>query len=98
MNNSEALAKLKYLTAKNQFLLVNRRLSRAQAVTSSLAKEIVKQLTIADFQKYEADRDRLNEFVWIYETDYGAVYYIKFKFINDSTMVRFISFHVSNYS
>ncbi|AMV68623.1 Phage protein [Pediococcus damnosus] len=96
MNTSEALARLKYLISKNQFILVNRRASHTQAVTSSLAKVIVNQLSITDFQKHEEDRDRLNEFVWVYKAEYGEVYYIKFKFINDNNMVKFISFHISN--
>lgn len=84
MNKNVALAKLKYLMAHNKFVIVNRRAKHAQAITTSLAKIIVNQLTIKDFQKYEIDRDRKNEFVWVYKTDYGEIYYIKFKFINNA--------------
>lgn len=90
------LAQLKYLVSKNQFYLVNRRTQHAQAVTTSLAKLIVNQLSVSDFQKYEVDRDRPQEYVWVFKTAYGDTYYIKFKFVDNDRQVRFISFHVSN--
>ncbi|EHO53004.1 toxin-antitoxin system, toxin component [Lentilactobacillus kisonensis DSM 19906 = JCM 15041] len=90
------LAQLKYLVSKNQFQLVNRRAHHAQAVTTTLAKVIVNQLSTSDFQKYEEDRDRPKEYVWVFVTDYGDTYYIKFKFINNTQMVRFISFHLAD--
>ncbi|WP_338092494.1 hypothetical protein [Lentilactobacillus sunkii] len=74
MELAEVLAQLKYLVSKNNFSLVNRRAQHARAVTTSLAKLIVRQLSIEDFQKYEEDRDRPHEYVWIFETDYGDTY------------------------
>ncbi|AZZ60416.1 type II toxin-antitoxin system MqsR family toxin [Oenococcus sp. UCMA 16435] len=92
----QVLAKLKYLVSRNDFILVNRRASHAQAVTSSLAKIITNQLQIRDFQKHESDRDRPDEYVWVFKTEYGDTYYIKFKFIENGSKVKFISFHLSN--
>ncbi|MDF7683733.1 type II toxin-antitoxin system MqsR family toxin [Lactobacillus sp. ESL0679] len=96
MNLIEVLARLKYLVAKDQFCLLNRRARRAQAVTSALAKEIVKQLSIEDFRSFEEDRDRIGEYLWIFQTEYGEVYYLKFKFVENNQRVKFISFHLSN--
>lgn len=98
MRLAKVLARLKYLVSRNQFYLVNRRAEHAQTVTSSLAKEITNQLSIDDFQKYEEDRNRPDEYIWMFKTDYGDIYYIKFKFIEDNQKVRFISFHISNQS
>ncbi|MDN6900674.1 type II toxin-antitoxin system MqsR family toxin [Oenococcus sicerae] len=92
----QALAKLKYLVSKNNFILVNRRFPHAQAITSNLAKIIINQLQVRDFQKHESDRDRLDEYVWVFKTEYGDIYYIKFKFIENDRKVKFISFHLSN--
>ncbi|WP_373443647.1 type II toxin-antitoxin system MqsR family toxin [Lacticaseibacillus paracasei] len=93
----ETLAKLKYLVNANRFDIVRRREPRAQAVAASLAKVIVRHLTVQDYKKHEQDRDFSNEYVWVFKTEYGAVYYIKFKIIDDTNWVKFISFH-ENYN
>lgn len=96
MNKYEALARVKYLVACDRFSLVNRRSQSATAVTSTLAKIIVQQLRLTDFRKYTADRDRPGEYLWIFKTDYGDTYYLKFKFTQQNHFVRFISFHLSD--
>lgn len=96
MNPAEALLLLKDLVAQDKFSLVNRRAIHAQAVTSTLAKCIVTQLQITDFKGHELDRDVPDEFVWIYKTYFGEVYYIKFKFMDADSRVKFISFHISD--
>ncbi|MFD1421837.1 type II toxin-antitoxin system MqsR family toxin [Lactiplantibacillus songbeiensis] len=94
MNKYEALARLKYLVSVNQFTMVTRRSMQATAVTRSMAKIIVQQLQVEDFKKYELDRDRPGTYLWVFKTEYGDTYYLKFKFLDKS--VKFISFHLSN--
>ena len=95
MNKFEALARLKYLVSRNQFSMVSRQSTHATPVTSVLARLIVQQLLIQDFKKYDQDRDRPGEYLWVFKTDYGAIYYLKFKFISNNQHVKFISFHLS---
>lgn len=96
LNVHVVLAKLKRLVSRDQFVLVNRRAIRAHAVTRTLAKEIVAQLLVSDFRKRDQNYDIPGEFVWFFKTEYGAVYYLKFKFINDGNYVKFISFHLND--
>ena len=81
MNKQDALIEVKRLVRANRFVLVKRRSPKSMAVTTALAKLIVSKLAITDFVKHEADRDCLDEYVWIFKTEFG---------------VKFISFHVSN--
>ncbi|GAX07116.1 hypothetical protein IWT25_02464 [Secundilactobacillus pentosiphilus] len=99
MNENEALKLVKHLVNINQFTITKRRQSAAYPVTNALAKVIINQLNIKDFVRYDADRSAkyAGEFVWIFETDFEEVYYIKFKFTNDNKHVKFISFHPSKY-
>ena len=91
----ETLAKLKYLVSENRFSLVNRRNPRAQAVEADLAKVIVQQLSHNDYKKHELDRNGSHEYVWVFKTEYGVFYYLKFKINQDTNWVKFISFHES---
>lgn len=94
MDISEALARLKFLVSQEQFQIVRRRKRMAMPVPVSLAKELVRQLTIKDFVKRERNRNNPLQFVWIFKTTDGQTYYIKFLFTDDCKKVIFISFHV----
>lgn len=95
MEIEEALALLKYLVSHNRFHLVNRRDKMAQPVSRELAKSIVQQLTSSDFYKHEQNRNNPLQYVWIFITDDGKRYYIKFVFVKNNSGVVFISFHIS---
>lgn len=97
MTNEFALKLMKKLVAEGKFTLVNRRAPHARAVSFSAAKIIVEQLTINDFVKKSEDRAYPGEYLWIYKTDVGIVYYIKCKFVSNFGWVKFISFHESSY-
>lgn len=86
---------MKVLVRKDQFIIVNRRAHHAAPVSSSVAKIVVANLTMKDFIKCELDRDESRDYIWIYVTDVGITYYLKFKFINNFHCVKFISFHPS---
>lgn len=47
-------------------------------VSVTLAKEIVRQLSINDFVKHEPNRNNPLQFVWVFKTSDGQTYYIKF--------------------
>lgn len=94
MEVSEALARLKFLVNHDQFQMVQRKDRMAMPVSIPLAKEIVMQLSIRDFVKYEPNRNNPLQFVWVFKTVDGQTYYIKFVFINDNKKVVFISFHL----
>lgn len=96
MNEHIVLAKVKRLVGDNRFMLVRRRATHAKAVTRALAKEIIAQLSISDFRRRDFDRDDPDEYVWIFKTEFGAVYYIKFKFMKKDSreFVKFISLHL----
>ncbi|GAX00071.1 type II toxin-antitoxin system MqsR family toxin [Secundilactobacillus mixtipabuli] len=99
MNEIEALTLVKYLVSINHFTLTKRRQLAAYPVTNALAKVIINQLSADDFVRYDADRSTkyAGEFVWIFETDFEEIYYIKFKFTDHNKHVKFISFHPSKY-
>ncbi|WP_461244169.1 type II toxin-antitoxin system MqsR family toxin [Secundilactobacillus muriivasis] len=100
MNKTEALTLAKYLMENDRFQISKRRAMHAQPISNALAKEIMRQLKITDFVKYEEDRnpDYSGEFAWVFETQFGEQYYIKFKFKNNNTLIWFISFHPSLYN
>lgn len=62
-------------------------------VSRYLAKKIVMQLSVNDFVKRERNRNNLSQFVWVFKTTDGKVYYIKFVFVDNYHSVVFISFH-----
>ena len=97
MSVTVILSRVKYLVSQNRFQIVNRREYHAQSVNSQLAKHIVRQLSTTDFCKCELDYDGSGEYVWIFKTTVEFVYYIKFKFITNNQMVKFISFHIARY-
>lgn len=97
MNEVFALRVLKRLVAEDNFVIVNRRAKHAKSVSNEAAKIIVSQLTTRDFVKRTEDRDYPGEFLWIYKTDVGVVYYIKCKFSSNLSLVKFISFHQALY-
>lgn len=94
MEISEALARLKFLVSHDQFQMVQRRDKMAMPVSITLAKELVRQLSISDFVKCEPNRNDPLQFVWIFKTNDGQTYYIKFVFIEHYQKVVFISFHL----
>lgn len=95
MNNELALSMLKKLVKQNRFEIVNRRAQHAQPISLAIARIVVAQLKLTDFVKKEKDRDRPTEYIWVYQTDVGIIYYLKFKFSSTYDWVRFISFHES---
>ncbi|MFC6295832.1 type II toxin-antitoxin system MqsR family toxin [Lactiplantibacillus daoliensis] len=88
------MAQVKSIDEKHKYIFVNRRALHARAVTTVLAKLIVEQLDETDFVQRAEDWDYPGEYLWIFETQFGEIYYIKFKFVVNN-LVKFISFHVS---
>lgn len=95
MNPEFALKVLKRLVNKNKFSLVNRRARHARAVSKAVAKIVVSQLKISDFVKIEKYSAYPTEYLWIYKTEFGMAYYIKFS--SELDWVKFISFHEALY-
>lgn len=94
MNVTEALARLKFLVKHDRFHTVKRKSKMALPVSDSLAKEIVRQLSVNDFVKSERNRNNPLQFVWVFKTSDGETYYIKFVFVENNQKVVFISFHL----
>ena len=94
MEGSEALARLKFLVSHDQFQMVQRKSRMAMPVPITLAKVIVRQLSVKDFVKHEPNRNNPLQFVWVFKTDDGQTYYIKFVFTENNQKVVFISFHL----
>lgn len=94
MEVAEALARLKFLVKHDHFQMVQRKNKMAMPVSVPLAKELVRQLSISDFVKHESNRNNPLQFVWVFKTSDGQVYYIKFVFTDDNQKVVFISFHL----
>lgn len=94
MEVSEALAKLKFLVRHDRFYMVRRRARQAMPVSEDLAKEVVAQLSIDDFVSHEPNRNNPAQFVWIFKTSDGQIYYLKFIFDDENNRVVFISFHL----
>ncbi len=97
VNQEFALKILQRLVAEDKFVIVNRRVAHAKGVSNEVAKVVIAQLTSDDFVKVTKDRAFPNEYLWVYETDVGIIYYIKCKFASDLSCVKFISFHPSIY-
>lgn len=78
----------------DHFYMVQRQNRMAMPVSVTLAKEIVRQLSINDFVKHEPNRNNPLQFVWVFKTSDGQTYYIKFVFTENNQKVVFISFHL----
>jgi len=61
-------------------------------VTSSIAKIIVENLKEHDFVRFDLDHDESGDYLWIFVSDDGVRYYMKFKFM-ENERIKFISFH-----
>jgi hypothetical protein len=94
MDVGEALARLKFLVNHDRFYMVQRQSRMAMPVSVTLAKEIVRQLSINDFVKHEPNRNNPLQFVWVFKTSDGQTYYIKFVFTENNQKGVFISFHL----
>ena len=94
MEVGEALARLKFLVNHDRFHMVQRQSRMAMPVSVTLAKEIVRQLSINDFVKHEPNRNSPLQFGWVFKTSDGQTYYIKFVFTENNQKVVFISFHL----
>jgi hypothetical protein len=96
MEVCEALEKLKEQVENGNYEVVPRSDRRKSPVKSSLIPIIVAALSIDDFEKYEEDRDVLGTYVWVFITEDGIRYYVKFKFI-ENDRVKFLSVHEALY-
>lgn len=96
MDVTEALARLKFLVSHDRFYMVRRQSWMAMPVSVTLAKELVRQLSISDFVKHEPNRNNPLQFVWVFKTSDGETYYIKFVFTENNQKVVFISFHLDH--
>ena len=67
MEVGEALARLKFLVNHDRFYMVQRQSRMAMPVSVTLAKEIVRQLSINDFVKHEPNRNNPLQFVWVWQ-------------------------------
>ncbi len=95
LNNPEnALAKLKTLVREGSFEFAPR---NKLHVTSKLAQVIVDTLSIDDFDSIGFDYNGTGDLVFVFISDDGIRYYIKFKFINSEMTVKFISFHETEF-
>ena len=79
MEVQEALARLKFLVNHGPFQIVRRRDRMAMPVSRDLAKELVRHLLVTDFVKKEPNRNNPTQFVWIFKTSNGEVYYRNLK-------------------
>lgn len=95
LNDPEnALAKLKALVCEGDFEFAPRYKSH---VTSKLAKVIVETLSIDNLDSMGFDYNGTGDLVFVFISDDGICYYIKFKFINSESTVKFISFHEAEF-
>ena len=90
------LDKLKNSVSNENFEFVARASRSKSPVTSAIAKIVVGNLVEDDFQKYELDHNGSGEYIWVFISNDGIQYYIKFKFLQNE-YVKFISFHESKY-
>ena len=93
---NEILDKLKISVNNNNFEFVPRADRSKSPATTTIAKIIVESLVEDNFWKRELDRNGSGEYVWIFISDDGIRYYIKFKFLQNNR-VKFISFHEAAY-
>jgi len=92
VNVKAVLSKLKNSVGSENFEFVSRANRSKSPVTSIIAKLVVENLVVADFQKHELDHNGSGEYIWVFITNDGIRYYIKFKFLQNER-VKFISFH-----
>lgn len=90
----DALAKLRTLVREGNFEFAPRKKSH---VTSKLARIIVDTLSIDHYNSMGFDYDGTGDLVFAFISDDGIRYYIKFKFMNSNTTVKFISFHEAEF-
>lgn len=64
----------------------------AMLVSVTLAKRIVRQLSISDFVKHEPNRNNPLQFVWVFKASDGQTHYIKFVFTENNQKVVFTRF------
>ena len=92
----EILKKLKYSVDSDNFEFVPRANRSKSPVTTKVAKIVVQHLVKEDFKKRALDHNGSGEYIWIFISDDGIRYYIKFKFLQHER-VKFISFHEADY-
>lgn len=90
----DALVKLKILVREGSFEFAPR---KKLHVTSKLARVIVETLSINNYSSIGFDYNGTGDLVFVFISDDGVRYYIKFKFINNNTTVKFISFHEAEF-
>ena len=96
INVTEILTTLKNSVQQDNFEFVIRANRLKSPVTSKIAKLIIQNLKEEDFDKRELDHNGSGEYIWVFISDDGIRYYIKFKFL-ENNHVKFISFHESDY-
>ena len=94
INVDMILDKLKHSVDSNNFEFVARANRSKSPVTARIAKIVVQHLALDDFQKRELDHNGSGDYIWVFISDDGVRYYIKFKFLQNDR-VKFISFHES---
>ncbi|MGO5472391.1 type II toxin-antitoxin system MqsR family toxin [Streptococcus hyointestinalis] len=90
----ELLSHLKELVARDAFYTVLRG-GRKVAIKNELIKKVVPSLKVSDFNKKELDYNGSGEYIFVFITQEGMKFYIKFKFVfnKGKEKVKFISFH-----
>ena len=96
INVVEILDQLKKSVKEGNFEFVVRAKRLKSPVTSNVARIIVQNLRKEDFNKRALDHDGSGEYLWVFISDDGIRYYIKFKFLKNNR-VKFISFHEAQY-
>lgn len=89
----DALAKLRTLVREGNFEFAPRK----NHMLLKLARIIVDTLSIDHYNSMGFDYDGTGDLVFVFISDDGIRYYIKFKFINSNTTVKFISFHEAEF-
>jgi len=92
INIKTVLNKLKKSVRQDDFEFVSRIDRSKSPVISKIAKIIVQTFKETDFVKFDLDHNGSGDYVWIFISDDGIRYYIKFKFL-ENDRVKFISFH-----
>lgn len=99
MTTEEALSLLKALVSSGHFRLEARSAVHASPVTTEMAKIIVANLTLSDFDKCVEDSASKfhGEYLWIFKPERDDKYYLKVKFIQKNSFAKFVSFHIAQY-
>jgi hypothetical protein len=93
-NPDEALKRMQEMVLEGKFEFAPR---KKLHVSSKLARIIVEELTPDDYESHGYDFNGSSDLVFVFISGDGIRYYIKFKFINDETAVKFISFHEAEF-